>query len=202
MKIICIGRNYTDHAKEMKKPVPREPLFFLKPDSALLRQNRPFFYPEFSNEIHYELELVIRINKVGKYIASKYAHTYYNEIALGIDFTARDIQRECKAKGLPWEKAKAFDWSAAISRFVSLNSHERNSLNFHLMHNGNIVQQAQSSDMIFSFDELISYVSRYLTLKTGDLIYTGTPSGVGPVQIGDQLEGFLNNEKLLRCAIK
>lgn len=202
MKIICIGRNYTDHAKEMRNPVPSEPVFFLKPDSALLRRNRPFFYPEFSQEIHYELELVIRINKVGKYIAEKYAQTYYNEIALGIDFTARDIQRECKAKGLPWEKAKAFDWSAALSRFVSLDQYDRNAINFHLLKNDELVQKAQVMDMIFSFDEIISYVSRYMTLKTGDIIYTGTPSGVGPVQIGDQLAGFLNQEKFISCSIK
>lgn len=201
MKIICIGRNYTAHAKEMNNPVPEEPVFFLKPESALLKRNRPFFYPEFSREIHYELELVIRINKVGKYIATKFAHNYYDEVALGIDFTARDLQRKCKEKGLPWEMAKAFDWSAALSKFIKIED-PKQSLDFYLTKNGETVQQATKNDMIFSFEEIISYVSQFMTLKTGDLIYTGTPAGVGPVQIGDYLEGYLNQKRMLWCNIR
>lgn len=201
MKIICIGRNYPAHAKEMNNPVPEEPVFFLKPESALLKRNRPFFYPEFSSEIHYELELVIRINKVGKYIATKFAHNYYDEVALGIDFTARDLQRQCKEKGLPWEIAKAFDWSAALSKFNKIEN-PQHALDFYLTKNGETVQQATKNDMIFSFEELISYVSQFMTLKTGDLIYTGTPAGVGPVQIGDYLEGYLNQKRMLWCNIR
>lgn len=202
MKIICIGRNYRDHAAEMQSEVPKEPVFFMKPESALLMRNRPFFYPEFSSEIHYELELVIRINKVGKHIGKKYAHTYYNEVALGIDFTARDLQRICKEKGLPWEIAKGFDWSAALSNFKPLEKILPEDIKFHLLKNGEKVQQAHSTDMIFSFDELISYLSQFMTLKTGDLIYTGTPAGVGPIQIGDSLEAYLNDTKMLRCDVK
>ena len=191
-----------DHAREMQSSVPEEPVFFLKPDSALLRRNRPFFYPEFSNEIHYELELVIRINKVGKYISRKYASTYYNEIGLGIDFTARDIQKKCKDKGLPWEIAKGFDNSAAISKFQSLDNFSKQEIRFFLKKNEHSVQQGNTKDMIFDFDDLISYISQFMTLKTGDIIYTGTPAGVGPVKIGDHLEGFLGNEKILWCDIK
>ena len=202
MKIICIGRNYKDHAREMQSPVPEEPVFFLKPESALLRRNRPFFYPEFSNEIHYELELVIRINKVGKYISQKYANTYYNEIALGIDFTARDLQKKCKEKGLPWEIAKGFDNAAALSRFTTLENYNKQEINFSLKKNENIVQTGNTKDMIFNFDELISYLSQFMTLKTGDIIYTGTPAGVGPVKTGDHLDAYLENERILWCDIK
>ncbi|MFW6019756.1 MAG: fumarylacetoacetate hydrolase family protein [Bacteroidales bacterium] len=202
MKIICIGRNYIDHAREMQNPVPEEPVFFLKPESALLRRNRPFFYPEFSNDIHYELEVVIRINKVGKYIPGKYASTYYNEIALGIDFTARDLQKKCKEKGLPWEIAKGFDNAAALSKFKSIEQFNQQEIQFLLKQNGNIVQQGNTKDMIFSFDDLISYLSQFMTLKTGDIIYTGTPAGVGSVKINDHLEAYLENEKLLWCDIK
>lgn len=201
MKIICIGRNYALHARELNNAVPQKPVFFLKPDSALLRRNRPFFYPEFSREIHYELELVLRIDKVGKYIAEKYASTYYSQIALGIDFTARDLQRESKEKGLPWEISKAFDNSAAISSFVSL-SEVKHPLLFSLFHNGNLVQQGNAVDMIFSFNQLIAYVSQFMTLKTGDLIYTGTPAGVGPISVGDHLQAYLNDRKMLWCDIK
>lgn len=191
-----------DHAREMQSSVPEEPVFFLKPDSALLRRNRPFFYPEFSNEIHYELELVIRINKVGKYISRKYTSTYYNEVGLGIDFTARDLQKKCKEKGLPWEIAKGFDNSAAISKFQSLDNFSKQEISFFLKKNEHTVQQGNTKDMIFDFDDLISYISQFMTLKTGDIIYTGTPAGVGPVKIGDHLQGFLGNEKILWCAIK
>jgi acylpyruvate hydrolase len=203
MKIICIGRNYVDHAKELNNPVPAEPVFFLKPDSAILRKNAAFFIPDFSEEIHYECELVFRINKLGKTIQEKFAHTYYDAIALGIDFTARDIQQKCKEKGLPWEKAKAFDSSAAISNFVSKEEFsDLNNLHFHLNLNGTTVQTGNASEMIFSIDRIIAHVSRYMTLKTGDLIYTGTPAGVGPVKIGDKLEGYLEGRKLLNFNIK
>ncbi|MFO8054567.1 MAG: fumarylacetoacetate hydrolase family protein [Bacteroidales bacterium] len=202
MKVICIGRNYRDHALELDNPVPEAPVFFLKPESSLLQKNRPFFYPDFSQDIHYELELVIRINKVGKHISRKYAPAYYNELALGIDFTARDLQRECKEKGLPWEIAKAFDWSAPISRFVPLKERSPGQIHFQLLKNGQKVQDDKASGMIFSFEELISYVSKYMTLKTGDLIFTGTPSGVGPVKIGDRLEAYLNDEKMMWCDIR
>ena len=202
MKIICIGRNYIDHAREMQNPVPQKPVFFLKPESALLRRNRPFFYPEFSNDIHYELEVVIRINKVGKHISHQYASTYYNEIALGLDFTARDLQRICKEKGLPWEIAKGFDSSAALSKFKTIEQLNKQNIQFSLKKNGNIVQQGNTKDMIFDFDDLVSYLSQFMTLKTGDIIYTGTPAGVGPVEITDHLEAYLENEKTLWCDIK
>jgi 2-keto-4-pentenoate hydratase/2-oxohepta-3-ene-1,7-dioic acid hydratase in catechol pathway len=204
MKIICIGRNYVDHAKELKNPIPEEPVFFLKPDTALLIKNRPFFYPDFSNEIHFEVELILKINKLGKSIEEQFAHTYYSEIGLGIDFTARDIQKKAKEKGLPWEKAKAFDYSAAVSdTFIPLNElGEKNNIRFRLEKNGEIVQQGNSKDMIFSFDHLVSYVSRFMTLRTGDLIFTGTPAGVGPVNIGDKLDAYLGENQLLSCRIK
>jgi len=203
MKIICIGRNYSDHAKELKNDLPKEPLFFLKPDTALVIRNRPFFYPDFSKDVHYEIELVYRICKVGKYIEQKFAHTYYNEIALGIDFTARDLQREAQAKGTPWEKAKGFDRSAPISSFFPLTDFEdiRN-LNFMLKKNGEVVQKGNSSDMIFNIDTIISHVSQFITLKMGDIIFTGTPAGVGPVVIGDRLEGFIEEKKVISCNIR
>jgi acylpyruvate hydrolase len=203
VKIICIGRNYIEHAKELKNPVPKKPVFFLKPDTALLIRNRPFFYPDFSTDIHYELELVLKICKNGKNIAEKFAPDYYKEIGLGIDFTARDLQQEAKEKGLPWEVAKAFDQSAAISKFVSLGSltnPER--ISFRLNLNGNTVQQGLNTDMIFHFNHLISYVSKFMTLRAGDLLFTGTPEGVGPVKIGDKLEGFLEDKLLIACEIK
>lgn len=204
MKIICIGRNYIDHAKELKNPVPKQPVFFLKPDTAILRRNRPFFYPDFSTDIHYECELVLKINKLGKNIQKKFAHTYYDEIGLGIDFTARDLQSNSKAKGLPWEIAKAFDNSAPIStQFISKQDFQNvDDINFHLDKNGETVQQGNAADMIFSFDELIVYLSRFFTLKTGDLIFTGTPAGVGPVKIGDLLEAYIEDQLLLSCRIK
>lgn len=198
MKILAIGRNYVDHAKELNNPVPKEPVVFSMPDSALLKSNNDFYYPDFSNDIHHEVEVVVKINRVGKNIPIEFAHRYYEELALGIDFTARDIQAECKKKGLPWEKAKAFDGAAPISKFVSKSQFKDvNALNFSLNVNGERVQVGNTSDLIFSIDFLISYLSKYFTLKIGDLIYTGTPEGVGPVKIGDHLEGELEGEKLL-----
>ena len=203
MKIICIGRNYAEHAKEMNSPVPTEPVFFLKPDTALIKDNQPFYYPDFSKEIHHEVELVLKINKPGKNIAVEFAHKYYDEIGIGIDFTARDIQAKCKEKGLPWEKAKAFDGSAPIGQFVNKTQlNEMNNINFHLNINGNTVQKGNTMDLLFSFDAVIAYVSQFVTLKTGDLIFTGTPEGVGEVKIGDRLEAFIEDEKLLNFEIK
>ncbi len=203
MKIICIGRNYVDHAKEFNNPLPVKPVFFFKPETSLLRRNRPFYYPDFSEEIHYETELVLKISKLGKNIQEKFAGTYYDEIGIGIDFTARDIQKECKNKGLPWEIAKAFDNSSPIGQFIPVNEFKDiKNINFHLKLNDKIVQRGNSSEMIFSFEAVIAYVSRFVTLKTGDLIYTGTPAGVGPVKIGDMLEAFIEDKKLLSCKIK
>jgi len=204
MKILCIGRNYIDHAKELNNPVPQSPVFFLKPDTALLRRNRPFYYPDFSEDIHYECELVVKISKLGKNIQKKFAHTYYEEIGLGIDFTARDLQSKSKAKGLPWEIAKAFDNSAPLSmEFIHKKDiPDIKNIVFSLKKNGETVQKGTSADMIFDIDELIVYLSRFFTLKTGDLIFTGTPAGVGPVQIGDKLEGFIGERKMLKCNIK
>ena len=189
MKIICIGRNYVDHAKELNNAVPEKPVFFMKPDSALVIKNRPFFYPDFSKDVHHELEVVIKINRLGRSIPEKFAHRYFNELALGIDFTARDLQSEMKKKGLPWEIAKGFDYSAPISEFYPVEKYaDVHALNFHLDLNGKTVQKGNTDQMIFSFEKIISYVSVFITLKTGDLIYTGTPAGVGPVQINDRLE--------------
>ena len=201
MKIICIGKNYANHAKEMGSKVPTEPLFFLKPDSAILPKKHPFFIPDFSREIHYELELLIKIKKLGKHIEKKYASSYYSEIGLGIDFTARDLQNECKINGHPWEKAKAFDHSAVIgSTFYSIDS--LNEIHFELKKNGNLVQQGNEKDMVFDFDDIIHRISKFMTLKIGDIIFTGTPEGVGPVKIGDHLEGFLNGKKIIDLNIK
>ena len=203
MKIICIGRNYIDHAKEMNAPIPKVPMFFMKPDTALLPKRTPFYYPNFTKDLHYECELVVRINKLGKNIAEQFAHEYYDEIGLGIDFTARDLQKICKEKGHPWEIAKAFEYSAPISeKFIKKSSLNLNDLTFSLLKNNKTVQKGNIREMIFSFDQLISYVSQFMTLKIGDLIFTGTPKGVGPVKIGDQLEGFLEDEKLLSVKIK
>lgn len=203
MKIICIGRNYVEHAKELKNPLPKQPVFFLKPDTSLVIRNRPFFYPEFSKDIHYETELVIKIDKNGKHIQEKFAHTYYSQIGLGIDFTARDIQQNCKEKGLPWEIAKGFDNSAPISKLKAIEElNDQKKILFHLELNGELVQQGSSLDMIFSFDTIISYLSQFITLKMGDLIYTGTPAGVGPVKIGDHLVGYLEDKKMLDFRVK
>ena len=203
MKIICIGRNYIAHAKELKNEVPTAPVFFMKPDTALLKDNAPFYIPTFSNEIHYEVELVIKISKNGKTILPQFAHKYYDQITVGIDFTARDLQEQCKEKGLPWEKAKAFDHSAVIGRFISLSDlPKKNEVSFSLSLNKKEVQQGVSNQMLFSIDQIIAYVSGFITLKTGDLIYTGTPAGVGPVKIGDRLEAKIENEVLLDFEIK
>jgi len=203
MKIICIGRNYIEHAKELSNPIPKEPVFFLKPDTALSKNKQPFYYPDFSNEIHHEIELVIKINRLGKNIEQRFAHKYYDEIGIGIDFTARDIQEVCKQKGLPWEKAKAFDYSAPLGGFVPKSNFENlNNIGFHLDINGKPAQTGNSKDMIFNFDTIISFVSKYFTLKIGDLIFTGTPAGVGPVHKGDLLECYLEEEKLLQLQVK
>jgi acylpyruvate hydrolase len=203
MKVICIGRNYMDHIKELNSPLPSAPVFFLKPDTSIVTRNRPFYYPGFSKEIHYESELVIRICKVGKNIQTRFASSYYNEIGIGLDFTARDLQEECKKKGLPWLIAKGFDNAAPIGKFIPKTTFpDLKNIHFHLELNGNTVQVGNSGDMIFPFEELIAYVSRFITLKMGDLIFTGTPVGVGPVRIGDRLEAFIEGEKLLKCEIK
>ncbi|MPQ47261.1 2-hydroxyhepta-2,4-diene-1,7-dioate isomerase [Marinifilum sp. N1E240] len=203
MKILAIGRNYVNHAKELNNPVPQEPVVFSMPDSALLKNNNDFYYPDFSKDIHHELELVIKINRVGKNIPIEFAHRYYEEVALGIDFTARDIQAECKKKGLPWEKAKAFDGAAPISKFIPKNRFKSvGNLNFNLDINGERVQTGNSTNMIFSVDYLISYLSQFFTLKIGDMIYTGTPEGVGPVKIGDHLVAELEGEKMLDFHVK
>lgn len=203
MKIICIGRNYADHAKELKNEVPKEPVFFLKPDSALLQKSKIFFYPEFTKDLHYEVEVVVKINKVGKHIEERFAHKYYDEIGLGIDFTARDVQKHCKEKELPWEKAKAFDQSAVVSRnFLDKSTIDLNQLEFSLLKNNEKVQDGNTMDMLFSIDKIISYISQFLTLKKGDLIYTGTPAGVGPVKLDDVLEGFIQSEKMFSIKVK
>ena len=203
MKIICIGRNYAEHAKEMNTALPAEPVFFLKPDTAIIKDNIPFYYPDFSKELHHEVELVLKINKPGKNIEPQFAHKYYDEIGIGIDFTARDIQAKCKEKGLPWEKAKAFDGSAPIGQFLNKKMFaDLNEIRFHLNINGKTVQTGNTKDLLFSFDKVISYISKFITLKTGDLIFTGTPEGVGPVKIGDQLEAFIENQSRLNFEIK
>lgn len=203
MKIICIGRNYTEHAKELHNPVPTTPVFFMKPETSLLIRNRPFYYPGFSNDIHYETELVLRICKVGKHISERFAHTYYDAIGLGIDFTARDLQQQAKEKGLPWELSKAFDNSAPIGDFIPITQlGDVHKLEFKLLVNGIQVQYGKAADMIFPYEKIISYVSKFVSLKMGDLIFTGTPAGVGPVKIGDRLEAFLGDRKMLSFLIK
>ncbi len=203
MKIICVGRNYANHVKELENDIPKEPLFFLKPDTAIQPKGHPFFIPHFSNEIHYEVELVIKINKTGKHIEEQFAHKYYSQIGLGIDFTARDVQKECKDKGLPWEKAKGFDGSAQISRsFINKSDLELDNIDFSLEKNEEIVQKGNTKEMLFTFDQIVSYVSRFLTLKIGDLIFTGTPSGVGEVKAGDKLKGFIEKKEMLKVVVK
>ena len=203
MKIICIGRNYIDHAKELGNDIPDEPVIFMKPKSALLQPHTPFYYPEFTNELHYECELVLRISKNGKYISENQAANYYNAITVGIDFTARDIQDEHKKKGLPWEKAKAFDNSAAIGKFIDLAPKaDISNVNFSFRKNKEIVQKGNSADMIFSFAEIIANVSKYFSLNIGDYIFTGTPAGVGECVVGDELEGFYEDQNLLRLEVK
>ncbi|MEC9208819.1 MAG: fumarylacetoacetate hydrolase family protein [Bacteroidota bacterium] len=203
MKIICIGRNYIKHAKELGNVIPTEPLFFLKPETAIQPKRHPFFIPHFSNDIHYEVELVIKINKAGKHIEEKFAHKYYSEIGLGIDFTARDIQQECKSKGLPWEKAKGFDGSAQISStFINKSDLDLHDISFSLNKNGEQVQLGNSSEMIFDFDEIISYLSKFYSLKIGDLIYSGTPEGVGKIEKGDILNGFIGEKEMFKVVVK
>lgn len=203
MKIVCIGMNYMDHIREMNNPVPEVPVFFFKPDSSIIKNNKPFFYPDFTKDLQYELEVVLKVNRLGRSISEKFAHRYFDEIGLGIDFTARDLQRQCKDKGLPWEIAKAFDGSAPISEFVSKEKFaDLKNLKFRLEKNDEIVQRGSTSDLIFDFDRIISYVSKFVTLRTGDLIFTGTPVGVGPVKIGDRLRGYLEDELMLDFNIK
>ena len=204
MKIICIGRNFSEHAKELGNQEPTEPVLFLKPDTALLRNNNPFFIPDFSKEIHHEVEIVIKINRLGKNIQPRFANKYFSEIGLGIDFTARDLQSKLRNEGLPWEKAKAFDSSAVVSKKFIPKSEigDLDNLNFSLEKNGIKVQEGNTNQMIFKIEEIICYVSKFFTLKIGDLIYTGTPSGVGEVSINDELVGYLNNRKLLDFKVK
>ena len=204
MKIIAIGRNYAEHAKELNNPVPAtQPVIFMKPDTALLKDNKPFYHPEFSNDIHHEIEIVLKICKEGKHISEKFAGNYFKEIGLGIDFTARDIQTKHKEKGLPWELAKAFDNSAPVSRFIPKeNFKDLYNINFSLELNGKTVQEGNTKDLLFSFERIISFVSMYITLKTGDLIFTGTPAGVGKIAIDDHLAGYLEGDKLLDFYIR
>lgn len=203
MKIICIGRNYAAHIEELKNEKPGKPVVFLKPDTALLKGGAPFFHPDFSENIHHEVELVLKVSKEGKYIQPQFAHRYFEEIGLGIDFTARDLQDQCKAKGLPWEIAKAFNSSAPIGDFKPVSAFaDLKDIDFHLEINGELKQKGNTSLMLFDFATIISYVSQFFTLKKGDLIYTGTPAGVGPVKIGDHLTGFIGNEKMLDFEVK
>lgn len=202
MKIICIGRNYSEHIKELNNETPDEPVIFIKPDSALLRNNAPFFIPDFSNEIHYEVELVIKINKLGKHIPVEFAKDYYTEVGLGIDFTARNLQSKLKEKGLPWEKAKGFDHSAVISKFIPSQNFDLEDLNFSLVKNGSIVQAGNTKQMIHSIDEIIAHVSQYFTLKIGDYIFTGTPAGVGKVNTNDHLIGKIEDEVMFDFLVK
>lgn len=203
MKIICIGRNYSEHAKELKNDIPTEPVIFMKPKSAVLFPDKPLYYPEFTDDLHYECELVVKISKNGKYIQEKFAHKYYNAITVGLDFTARDIQQKQKEKSLPWEIAKAFDGSAAIGNFIPFPEGSNiNNINFELKLNDKTVQVGNSSDMIFNINQILEYVSQYFTLNIGDVIFTGTPAGVGPVNVYDKLEGFIEGQKLLHVDIR
>ncbi|MBP2282648.1 2-keto-4-pentenoate hydratase/2-oxohepta-3-ene-1,7-dioic acid hydratase in catechol pathway [Flavobacterium sp. CG_23.5] len=203
MKIICIGRNYTNHIEELQNERPTEPVVFMKPDSAVLLKQHPFVIPEFSEDVHHEIEIIVKISKVGKYIEPKFAHKYYDEISVGIDFTARDLQDKLKAKGLPWEKSKAFDGSAVIGEFLPKNKfNSLENLTFELTNNNETVQKSNSSFMLWKIDELISYVSQFFTLKIGDIIFTGTPEGVAAVKPDDVLEGFLEGQQLFRIQVK
>ena len=203
MKIICIGRNYVNHAKELGNKIPTEPLFFLKPDTAIQPKGHPFFIPDFSDNIHFEVELVVKIEKTGKHIEERFAHKYYSKIGLGIDFTDRDIQEHCKAKGLPWEKAKGFDGSAQISRtFIDKSELELDNITFSLEKNNEQVQLGNSKDMLFNFDKIITYISQFYTLKIGDLIYTGTPKGVGKVIAGESLKGYIAEKEMFKVVVK
>lgn len=202
MKVIAIGRNYTEHAKELDNPVPDKPVIFLKPDTAVTKNNRDFYYPEFSKDVHYEVEVLLQVSKEGKHISPKFASNYYDHIGLGIDFTARDLQAELKAKSLPWELAKGFDGSAPISEWIPKETLGTDGIAFRLAKNGETVQRGHTRDMIFSFEDIIVFVSQYITLRRGDIIFTGTPAGVGPVAIGDRLEGFIGERQMLDIHIK
>ena len=202
MKIFCIGRNYAEHVKELNNAVPTKPLIFMKPPTALLLENKPLFYPDFTKNLHYEVEVVLRICKNGKAIQPEFANRYYDKIALGIDFTARDVQDDLKSKGQPWELAKAFDNSAVLSAFVDLKDFNAANIKFFMTKNGETVQSGTTQDLIFSFDTVVSFISQYFTLQQGDLIYTGTPAGVGAVKVGDKLEGFLEGKSMFICEIK
>ncbi|WP_412984302.1 fumarylacetoacetate hydrolase family protein [Pontimicrobium sp. IMCC45349] len=203
MKLICIGRNYTKHIEELENEKPTDPVVFLKPDTAILLKKQPFFIPDFSNDVHHEVEVLVKINRVGKYIDKKFAHKYYDQIGLGIDFTARDLQSELKSKGLPWEKAKAFDGAAVVGNWLSKSKFENvNNINFSLHKNDELVQQGNTSLMLWKIDELIEYVSKYFTLKIGDIIFTGTPAGVGKVVANDKLKGFIEDEQLFSIHVK
>jgi 2-keto-4-pentenoate hydratase/2-oxohepta-3-ene-1,7-dioic acid hydratase in catechol pathway len=203
MKLICIGRNYTAHIEELENERPKNPVVFIKADSAILPKEQDFYLPPFSNNVHHEVEILVKITKVGKHIAKEFAHKYYDEVSLGIDFTARDVQDELKSKGLPWEKAKSFDGSAVIGKWVSKSNYkDLNDLNFSLKRNNEVVQSASSELMLWKIDELISYVSQFFTLKKGDIIFSGTPSGVGKVEAGDVLEGFIENEPFFKVGVR
>lgn len=203
MKIICIGRNYAEHIKELDNEKPKEPIIFLKPDTAILLKKQPFFIPEFSNDVHHEVELLVRINRIGKHIDKKFAHKYYDEIGLGIDFTARDLQAQLKQKGLPWEKAKSFDGAAVVGKFINKREIEDiNNINFSLKRNKSVVQSGNSMLMMWKIDELIEYVSKYFTLKIGDIIFTGTPAGVGKVETNDVLTGYIEETEMFSIKVK
>ena len=203
MKLICIGRNYSEHIIELENEKPTDPVIFLKPDTAILVKKQPFFIPDFSNDVHHEVEILVKINKVGKYIDKKFAHKYYDEIGLGIDFTARDLQSKLKEKGLPWEKAKAFDGAAVIGNWINVSDiQDVNNINFSLQKNDEIVQKGNTSHMLWKIDEIIEYVSKYFTLKIGDIIFTGTPAGVGKVITNDKLIGYLENTQMFSITVK
>lgn len=202
MKILCIGRNYKKHAEELGNKVPKEPVIFMKPDSAILRQRDAFYIPDFTNEVHYEAEIVVKLNRLGKKIQKKFAHKYYAQFTLGIDFTARDVQSELKAKGLPWEKAKAFDSSAVCGTWLDVEGYDLTNLEFELHKNGEVVQKGNTANMIFPIDALIEHCSQYFMLKIGDQIFSGTPEGVGPVKSGDVLEGYIQGQKVLNVRVK
>ncbi len=206
MKIICIGRNYAAHARELNNPIPKRPVIFMKPPSALLVNNKPLYYPDFTKDLHYECEVVLKMTKNGRHVQPEFAKDYYKEITLGIDFTARDLQAELKAKSHPWELAKGFDGSAALGKFISIDQVDVESIKFELQKNGESVQHGDTSNLLFPFDDIIVFASKYFKLQIGDLIYTGTPAGVGPVKIGDKLEGFIHTnqgkEQLLNCQIR
>jgi 2-keto-4-pentenoate hydratase/2-oxohepta-3-ene-1,7-dioic acid hydratase in catechol pathway len=203
MKIFCIGRNYAEHAKELQNEVPESPVVFMKPTTALLKDNQPLYYPEWTKDLHYETEIVLKVSKQGKYIKEKFARDYFQQISLGIDFTARDLQSIQKVKGLPWEIAKAFDHSAVIGNFIDIpDDFAEKGIDFSMTLNDELKQTGNTNNMLFSFEKLIAYISQFFTLQQGDLVYTGTPSGVGPVKIGDQIKGFIGDKCMFECAIK